>query len=247
MKKVILITVSLISLASTIFASSQISMSKKFSTKLVPDMLCSSVSVLTEDMKETKVLKRLTKYAEYFSKLDEKYPNTIKGGNYQVTPKYVYEKNKRVFKGYSGYVSYSICKSIYKSEQPAKDIDKIIKSTFKIKSEEKANKNTHINARSNGWKVSPKYYTKAEDELKLQSIIWGEKYSQIISKNINKKCEVKSINISHHSNYVPYRKNMRYSAMAKMETSVSSADIAPSPIKSDEIINLNTSYNYECK
>ena len=232
----------LLLLIASVGFSSQISMNKKFSTKLVPDRLCTNLSISTTNDKETEAFSVLSKYGKYFSELDEKYPDTIKGGNYSVNPKYAYENNKRVFKGYGGYVSYTICKSIHKTKQPAKDIDNIIKDVYKLKEK----KPTQISARSGGWQVSPVYYTKAEDELKLKSIIWGEKYSKVIASNINKKCETKNININNHSNYVPYRKNRSY-GVSNMKMTSASADVAPAPIKSDEIINLNVSYTYECK
>ena len=236
MKKLLLSILSI-----SICYSSQISMNKKFSTKLTPDRLCTNLSISTLNDEETKALEILSKYGEYFSMLDEKNPDTIKGGNYQISPKYLYEGNKRVFKGYSGKVSYTICKSINKTKQPAKDIDDVVKSVYKLKN----TKSTQISARSGGWQVSPKYFTQAEDELKLQSIIWGEKYSKVISSNINKQCKTKNININNHSNYIPYRQTRMYSASnMKMTTS---ANVAPAPIKSDEIINLNVSYIYECK
>jgi uncharacterized protein YggE len=221
----------------------EISMDKQFSKKIMPDLLCSKISISNENKEEVKVLKTLSKYGLYFEELSKKYPQEIKGGKYSVTPKYLYKTKGREFIGFSGYVTYNICFNAFDSQNNKTDksltqsLDNIIKGTYELKNDQK----THISVMSGGWQVAPETYTALEDELKLESIKWANAYAGEISKSVNKKCEVSAVNISQHSKPITYRSMQKVNALQEDFTSV------PSPIKSESTIQLNVLYKFICQ
>jgi predicted secreted protein len=212
--------------------SYEINFNKTFSKVVNPDLLTTQINISVEKKDESKVNSEIEKFNDFIKSVKDV---KLKDGSFTLSPKYKYFENKQQFLGYIGNIRYTA------ESSSAKDLNEFMDKLISIK--EKANSDeTKLNISNVSWKVSDELRNKSFDELRLETIVWIEDYTNGLSKKVGKECSVKKINFN-EMNYidVPYaRAEMAYSAMAK-----TSADMTP--MSSEKNITINPNFELECK
>ncbi|RBQ28801.1 SIMPL domain-containing protein [Aliarcobacter vitoriensis] len=215
--------------------SYELSFTKVFEKKVNGDLLTSNISISVDKKDEKSVNNEIEKFNNFIKNTKN---ITIKNTNYSLYPKYEYEKDKSVFKGYSGNSSFSI------ESKDAKEINTFLSELMQLKDSIKSN-DLKLNISHLSWSVSKILLDKNVEELRLESLLWIDEYSKELSSKISKKCEIKSVNSFEQRGIsgVYARKSMMMSSDSVNYES--SSDI--SPLNTEQNISLETSYVLDCK
>lgn len=208
--------------------SYEIDFSKKFTKDLLPDILTANISISIEDSEEKIVIKRLEKFNKEIKKYD-KIDKTM--GNFNVRPLYQHASKTPTIYAYKGILNYTL-----------ETMDAIFMGEFvSLVTSLKNNRDTTISLNNLSWKVKEESYKVTLDALRLEAIIWIEEYSKILSKDINKECKIKNINLT--DNYQPHYAS---SPMLRMDSSFKKEKMLVPEI-SKQNISINTTYKIECE
>ena len=212
--------------------SYELDFNKSFSKVVNPDLLATNVDINIEKKDETKVNVEIEKFNDFIKKTTNV---IIKNGSYTISPKYNYTNNKQEFVGYVGSLRYTA------ESKDAKEINTFMDELISIKEKIKSD-DVKLNLSNLSWRISEDLQNKSFDDLRLESIMWIESYSNTLSTKLSKKCEVKKININEYNggNIVYARSEMALSSMSKV-----AADVAP--VNSEQNITVNPTFLLECK
>ena len=212
--------------------SYEINFNKSFSKVVNPDLLTTNINISVEKKDELKVNNEIEKFNDF---IKQNKSVTLKNGSFTLSPKYKYFNNKQEFIGYVGNLRYTAESS--KAKELNIFMDELISIKEKIKSDD-----VKLNLSNLSWRISEDLQNKSFDDLRLESIMWIESYSNTLSAKLSKKCEVKKININEYNggNIVYARSEMALSSMSKV-----AADVAP--VNSEQNININPNFTLECK
>lgn len=210
--------------------SFEVNFNKEFTKELMPDILSSDLTIRIESDNEGKISKRLTKFNE-FIKEDRKVEKKL--GNYTVRPNYKYSSNNTPkIIGYVGELRYKV------SSDDAKAVNSFITSVNKLKN----SRDTSIIVSQLSWKVKDSTYNVALDILRLEAISWGETYAKNLSEDLQKKCQLKQVNLNGQNQPV-YTKSLR-TEVAMDNRNRSSVTV---PQANHQKIAINPNYTMECK
>lgn len=212
--------------------SYELDFNKSFSKVVNPDLLATNVDINIEKKDETKVNVEIEKFNDFIKKTTNV---IIKNGSYTISSKYNYANNKQEFVGYVGSLRYTA------ESKDAKEINTFMDELISIKEKIKSD-DVKLNLSNLSWRISEDLQNKSFDDLRLESIMWIESYSNTLSAKLSKKCEVKKININEYNggNIVYARSEMALSSMSKV-----SADVAP--VNNEQNIIVNPTFLLECK
>ena len=212
--------------------SYELNFNKSFTKVVNPDLLTTNITISVEKKDENKVNSEIEKFNEFLKKTNEV---TLKNGSFTLSPKYKYHDNKQEFLGYVGNLRYTA------ESKDAKQINTFMDELISIKEKIKSD-DVKLNLSNLSWRISEDLQNKSFDDLRLESIMWIESYSNTLSAKLSKKCEVKKININEYNgrNIVYARSEMALSSMSKV-----AADVAP--VNSEQNITVNPTFLLECK
>lgn len=229
MKKIIL-TGLLCLLPSALF-SYEVSFNKKFTTTVTPDLLSTYISISIENMNEEYINENIEKFNNYI-----KSNNTVikNNGSFTLSPKHRYHKNKQEFTGYVGTLRYEV------ESTQAKELNMFMDKLIKMKNNIDLKK-IELNISNISWKTSRNLYETSLEKLRLSTILWVESYSTSLSKDLNKTCNINTINI----NTVQGINLMRHMDNISPAVKKSYLDVAPE--NSQQNITINPTFVLECK
>ena len=218
-------------LALTSMYASDITFTKKFEKKVLPDTLSLQFSINVNKPYEKLVIAKLNYYYKNIIK-DSKLK--IEGGNFNVNPNYRYHNNKRILDGYRGSVSY-----VVKSKSKDK-IDSFLKTLYDTKEEPMVN----ISVGNIRWIVDDTQFASISDGLRAEAIIWGYGYIKELSSLTSSECSLETLNINapHFTPRPPVR-HMMAKGVAMMED----ASFAPTPQQTNTPFSINPTFVMECK
>lgn len=199
-----------------------INFSKPFELELKPNTLQAQISVMVTKSSEKEAAKLLGKFSTFIDSATEV---EKKGGNYNIYPQYNYEDNKRYKSDYIGRINYHIS-----SKSPEK-LNSFIADLYAQKSDNR----TNISTSSIMWVMSEDMKSGKIDGLRLDAILWADKYALSLSKSLSKKCEVKKISFDNSDNF-EYVSSARMSKLS-----------APVPTQDLQKISIKPSFELECK
>ena len=210
-----------------IFTSSllsyELNFNKKFSQKIAPDILKSYLSITIQNNDEKYINNHIEEFNDYLKYND----NIIKqNGVYNLNPKYTYTNKKQIFDGYTGVLRYDILTN------NATNMNEFVLEILELKDKMNSS-NIKLNISNTSWIVSKELYDKSTDELRILAINW----ISIYSKNLNKQCVIKAININNNSTYG--RRNEVYS-MSKSLANIT-------PMQTQKEISIKPNYILECR
>ena len=207
-----------------------INFSKSFTKELMPDTLSTNITIRIESKNEQEVSNRLSLFNKEIkrNKAVEK-----KLGNYNIRPNFKYSSNNTPkIINYIGELRYKV------NSDKAKKINQFILNLNALKS----SRDTSILVSGLSWKVKEETRNIAYDILRLEAISWSETYAKNLSKDLDKKCNVKSISIGGSTHPIAYR-----AARSEMlVNSISKASI-PVPEANNQKISIHPNYVLECK
>jgi len=203
--------------------SYELNFSKKFSQTINPDILTTRVIATIENKDEDFITNKLEYINDYIKEKEEiKYQD----GNFNLTPLYSYNNNKRNFIAYKGNLSYNII------TKDANNMNQFINELIEVKNKLNTN-NLKLNISSVNWKVSDNLNSTALDSLRLNAINWISLYS----KNLHKSCIIKKISIGTNHNYYP----------RIITNNISRTIPKITPTKSVQTISINPNFTLECR
>ena len=214
--------------------SYEINFNKSFSKVVNPDLLTTNINISVEKKDEKSVNIEIEKFNTFLKNTKN---ITIKNTNYNLTPKYDYENNKSIFKGFIANTRF-----IIESKDP-KEINHFLSDLMALKDSFKSN-DIKVNISNLSWEISENLQNKSIDELRVDVLLWIGNYTKELSNKIGKKCEVKNVNINEDFNY-PASKTRMMSSSSDMVNRSESINI--SPINTEEIIKINTNFILDCK
>ena len=210
--------------------SYEINFNKSFSKVVNPDLLTTNINISVEKKDEKSVNIEIEKFNTFLKNTKN---ITIKNTNYNLTPKYDYENNKSIFKGFIATINFVV------ESKESSIINSFLSDLLAFKDSQKKS-DIKINISNLSWEVSEKLQNKIIDNLRLESILWIEDYAKEISKKSSKKCEIKSVIINEDGNY-------NFSRVKAVAFSANSENMDISPIRSEQNIKINTNYILDCK
>ena len=214
--------------------SYEINFNKSFSKVVNPDLLTTNINISVEKKDEKSVNIEIEKFNTFLKNTKN---ITIKNTNYNLTPKYDYENNKAIFKGF-------IANTRFLAEsKEANEINHFLSDLMALKDSFKSN-DIKVNISNLSWEISENLQNKSIDELRVDVLLWIGNYTKELSNKIGKKCEVKNVNINEDFNY-PASKTRMMSSSSDMVNRSESINI--SPINTEEIIKINTNFILDCK
>jgi len=220
--------------------SYELTFSKDFEKKVSADLLSTSVSISVEKKDE----KSINIEIEKFNKLISNTKNiTIKNTNYSLSPRYKYINNERVFKGYLGNISFVA------ETKEANRINDFLGELIKLKNSIQS-KDIKLNIDNLHWKVSKVLQDKSIEELRLEALIWIDKYSKNLSNEISRKCEIKNIKSSIKDYYINKYSSKMILSVPIANTSNSEENTSNdliTPINTQKTILLEIDYGLDCK
>jgi len=220
--------------------SYELTFSKDFEKKVSADLLSTSVSISVEKKDE----KSINIEIEKFNKLISNTKNiTIKNTNYSLSPKYKYINNERVFKGYLGNISFVA------EAKEANRINDFLGELIKLKNSIQS-KDIKLNIDNLHWKVSKVLQDKSIEELRLEALIWIDKYSKNLSNEISRQCEIKNIKSSIKDYYINKYSSKMILSDPLTNTSNSEENTSNdliTPINTQKTILLEIDYGLDCK
>lgn len=214
-------------LAIPVFAFSfELEFNKKFYHELPHDILSTYVTVTIDDDSEIKVSDRLEVFNQKIKSFDivER-----KLGTFNIRPKYRHASNTPKIIAYTGELRYKI------NSRKAKYMDEFISEMASLKK----NRDTTVAVSNLSWSVREEAYNVTLDLLRLEAINWAQTYAKNLSKDLNKECEIKNIQISQTNSF-------GFIAKAINNTSISNKSLAV-PEANQEKIVINPRYKVECK
>ena len=214
--------------------SYEINFNKSFSKVVNPDLLTTNINISVEKKDEKSVNIEIEKFNTFLKNTKN---ITIKNTNYNLTPKYDYENNKSIFKGFIANTRFFI-----ESKEP-KEVNNFLADLMALKDSLKSD-DIKINISNLSWEISENLQNKSIDELRVDVLLWIGNYTKELSNKIGKKCEVKNVNINEDFNY-PASKTRMMSSSSDMVNRSESINI--SPINTEEIIKINTNFILDCK
>ena len=158
--------------------SYELDFNKSFSKVVNPDLLATNVDINIEKKDETKVNAEIEKFNDFIKKTTNV---IIKNGSYTISPKYNYSNNKQEFVGYVGSLRYTA------ESKDAKQINTFMDELISIKEKIKSD-DVKLNLSNLSWRISEDLQNKSFDDLRLESIMWIESYSNTLSAKLSKKC-----------------------------------------------------------
>jgi uncharacterized protein YggE len=224
MKKIISLSLVCISLLS---AQTDIIFSKTFEKKIKPDTLTTNITFSTQKTSQETATNRLTKISDFVSA-----QNSVKskGGDYSVNPHYDYDNGKNIQNGYDGIISYQLS-----SKNPE------VLNKFTRELQRYGEKNGMIVAVSSAsWGMSDNQEGSdgGVEDLRLEAIVWSDRYAKSLSSKIGKNCSIQKINFS-GGGYYPQP--------MMMKASMAMSDSAPIPTQDEQNININANIEMVCK
>lgn len=214
--------------------SYEINFNKSFTKNVNADSLVSNINISVEKDNEKSVNNEIEKFNNFLKKTKDV---EIKNANYNLSPKYVYEKNKSIFKGYLGESRFTI-----KSKDASK-INDFLTNLSDLKDSINS-KDIELRVSNLSWEVSPILRDSTLNDLRLESIIWVEDYAKSLNDKVSKKCEVKHINISEN---FAYPRAMVMASAPALDSVKSFVSKEVAPINSEESITINTNFVLDCK
>ncbi len=212
-----------------VFAFSfEIEFNKKFYHELPHDTLSAYITVTITDDNEIIVGERLEVFNQKIKSLDKV---ERKLGTFNIRPKYRHSTSTPRVSGYIGELRYKV------NSRKARFMDEFISEITKLK----RNRDTNVSVSSLSWSVKEDTYNVTLDLLRLEAINWVSQYSKNLSKDLNKECSVKKIDINKTMPMMPLNNRAVYSSI---ETSTKSI---PVPESNQEKIVINPHYVMECK
>ena len=214
--------------------SYEINFNKSFSKVVNPDLLTTNINISVEKKDEKSVNIEVEKFNNFLKNTKN---ITIKNTNYNLTPKYDYENNKSIFKGFIANTRFLV------ESKEANEINDFLSNLMALKDSFKSD-DIKVNISNLSWETSEYLQNKSIDELRVDVLLWIGNYTKELSNKIGKKCEVKNVNINEDFNY-PTFKNRMMSSTLDMVNKSESINIAP--INTEEIITINTNCVLDCK
>lgn len=206
--------------------SYEIDFQKKFSKKLLPDILSTKISIIIEDNEEKKLMSRLTKFNEKIKDFDEIEKEL---GTFSIRPQYKYSSNKPIISDYKGVLSYRV------STKNAKFLNNFVSMITSLKK----NRDTTVGIDNLRWIVPRESQDISLEILRLEAINWVNSYSKRLSQDINKECSIKSIKIEEQTHYPMHRSAINVAQTQSVEV--------PVPENSEQEVKLVANYKLECK
>ena len=214
--------------------SYEINFNKSFSKVVNPDLLTTNINISVEKKDEKSVNIEVEKINNFLKNTKN---ITIKNTNYNLTPKYDYENNKSIFKGFIANTRFLV------ESKEANEINDFLSNLMALKDSFKSD-DIKVNISNLSWETSEYLQNKSIDELRVDVLLWIGNYTKELSNKIGKKCEVKNVNINEDFNY-PASKTRMMSSSSDMVNRSESINI--SPINTEEIIKINTNFILDCK
>jgi len=225
MKKIISLSLVCISLLS---AQTDITFSKTFEKKVKPDTLNTNITFSIQKVSQEIATNRLTKISDFVT--NEKSVNS-KGGDYNINPHYDYDNGKNIQNGYDGTISYQLS-----SKNPAV-LNKFTRELQRFG--EKNGFNISVSSASWGMSDNQTDMDGGVEDLRLEAILWSDRYAKSLSSKIGKNCSVQKINFSGGGGYYPQP--------MMMKASLTMSDSAPIPTQDEQNININANIEMVCK
>lgn len=209
--------------------SFEVNFNKRFTKLLQPDVLNTDIFVKIESDNEKKIAKKLNLFNDYIKKT--KYLSK-RLGHLFIRPTFRYSSNAPIIAGYIGEIQYNI-----QSEQP-KDINQFISGLIDLKD----NRDTSIVISDLKWKIKESTKNVSIDLLRFEAISWIQTYTTNLSIDLNKECELKTINIR------PYEKSTYNGSNKRSYDSISGKKSSiPIPEITNQDIHIDVNYSLECK
>ena len=212
--------------------SYELSFNKKFSTSVNPDLLTTFVNIKIEDEKESFINEHIEEFNIYIKNNKTVSKNN---GNFTLSPKYKYYKSTQEFLGYVGVLRYEI------ESKNANDLNKFMNDLLNLK--DKLDKNSiTLRLSSVSWKTSANLYENSVDKLRLDAMVWIEKYAASMKNLLSKDCQVKKINMNNVTGGHPI-------AYARADNMISSTKRVSNvaPINTNSNISINPNFILDCK
>ncbi len=171
--------------------SYEINFNKSFSKVVNPDLLTTNINISVEKKDEKSVNIEVEKFNNFLKNTKN---ITIKNTNYNLTPKYDYENNKSIFKGFIANTRF-----IIKSKDP-KEVNNFLADLMALKDSLKSD-DIKINISNLSWEIGENLQNKNIDELRVEVLLWIGNYTKELSNKIGKKCEIKNVNINENFDY----------------------------------------------
>ncbi|RXJ81474.1 SIMPL domain-containing protein [Arcobacter sp. F2176] len=207
----------------------EVDFSKEFTKDLIPNVLSADISIIIEDEKEKNVIERL----EVFNKEIKAYNKVEKQlGTFNVRPLYQKASNTPKIYGYSGELSYKI------ETDDAFSMGEFISMITNMKE----NRDTSVTLNNLSWRVKDDSYNVILDLVRLEAINWVENYVKVLSNDLHKDCEIKTISLENNIMHT-YRAQM---TSMKLSSSLKKEDV-PVPEVSHQKLSILTNYKLECK
>lgn len=218
-------TLFLIPLIFSLTSAFEVHKSNEFTKEVEPTKMSTSIMATIDDSVKLNIQRVFNKAIEG-SKSEEICTN----GSYRISPRYVYNKQKRSFVGYQGNISFK-CEF-----EDSKRLDKVISKLDKISNKIDKLKLT-INPIS--WIVDKKIMKQTSKELELEALHYAKSYKEFLSKEYETECKIKEVSLN--SGNSPVYPVARHSMMSEMKSQTTE------PIKSNHIIRYGASYKFECE
>lgn len=212
-----------------IFAFSfELEFSKKFYHELPHDTLSTYITVTITDDTEIIVGERLEIFNQKIKSFDKV---ERKLGTFNIRPRYRHSSSTPRISGYIGELRYKI------NSRKARFMDEFISEIIKLKT----NRDTNVSVSNLSWSVKEDTYNVTFDLLRLEAINWVNTYSNNLSKDINKECLVKKIDISKP------RQMMLNTQKAVYSNAEASAKTVAVPEANQERLVIEPRFIMECK
>jgi uncharacterized protein YggE len=224
MKKLASLSLVCISLLS---AQTDITFSKNFEKQVKPDTLTTNITFSIQKVSQEIATNRLTKISDFVM---NKKSIKSKGGDYSVNPHYDYENGKNNQNGYDGTISYALS-----SKNPE------ILNKFTRELQRFGEKNgLSVSVSSALWSMSENQDDSdgGVEDLRIEAILWSEKYAKLLSTKIGKNCSVKKINFSDVG---------QYARPMMMKASMAMSDSAPTPTQDEQTVSTSANIEMVCK
>ncbi len=210
----------------------EINFNKAFTTKVSPDILSTNIYISVDKKDDQKIVKILAKFDNFFKNTKSV---KLKNGSYSISPNYEYDKDETKFIGYVGNVGYQV------ESDKATKINTFITDLFSLKKKLNSD-DIKIQVSNIQWSISNNLYNKNAEDLRIKAILWANDYVQNLSKKLKTTCSIKKIDVNSQARHPQF-----YGNVLRKRTKSFSFSSAIAPIKSDEIININSNFTLECK
>lgn len=198
--------------------------------ELIPDILLLNFKASIFTQKEVEAINGLGDIDKALRQLNLEY----KGGRYTIYQNCWWEGDKRKCSGYIGSISYTFLLNNYSDQNRIFDVmDK-----FKEKYGEKVK----FEIQEPEWSISKKRRKVTEEELRLLIVESAKDFSKMISKSLEKSCEI--VNIDFTTISIPV---YRPFYLKTTETIEKRAIDAPEPKRDEQSVGIKASVKLRCK